>query len=133
MARPRFRDSATVNPLATYEWEVGHNEESSGLMTYNLERTAVTTGVGYVRQQGAPTPKTLDFSGSILTQAQYDAMVNYYKACETRTIFYRDVDNTEYEVLITSFNPTRIRVAFNSRSPGLLWKWKYQITMEILS
>lgn len=129
--KERFRDSAGVLP--DYEWEINHSDEDSQQTIINLERTAPTTGVGFVRQQGQMSPRTLNFSGSILTQSQFDWMTLYALACSTRTIFFRDVSGVEYEVLITNFSPKRQRVAWNSREPGLLWKWSYQISMEIIS
>lgn len=129
--RERFRDSAGV--LADYEFEINHAEEDAEERSINVERTAPTSGMGFVRQQGEPSPRVLRYQGSILTTAQYEAMGAYVAACKTRTIFFRDVDGTEYEVLVTNFAPQRKRVAWNSREPNLLWKWDYRLEMEVIS
>jgi len=131
MTRERFRDSAAI--LADYTFEINHSDEDSQQNTLNMQRSAVTTGVGFVRQQGEPGPRILSYSGTILTTSQYDAMMSYAEACATRTIFFRDVEGTEYEVLITSFTPKRERVAVNPRQSDILWKWSYQLQMEIIS
>ena len=130
--RTRFRDGAAV--LATYEWQIMHDEEQGSDLRRNVERTAVTSGVGFVRQQGEDSPQLLRFNGTILHSAQLAAMRDYYDACRTRTIFFRDIDGTEYEVLITSFNPQRRRTIKNPRDSAInLHFWDYEIEMEIVA
>lgn len=131
MAQEQFRDGASL--LATYTFAINHSDEQEGGPTRHVERTALTDGVGFVRQQGASTPRVFKFSGSILTTAQLNAMQSYYEACENRTVFFRDADGTEYEVLITAFSPIRKRTVRNSRDPSLLWYWTYNLEMEIIS
>ncbi len=129
--RERFRDSGGV--LADYIWQVNHREEEGNQDSLNVERTAVTTGVGFVRQQGQPSPRILNYSGTILHQTQYDAMRAYFEACRTRTIFFRDVAGDEMEVLIVSLNITRRAVLRNPYDIESPWIWKYQIQMEVIS
>lgn len=81
-----------------------------------------------MRQQGDKTPDTFKFSGTILRQSQLDAMQGYFEACTSRTVFFTDVNGTEYEVLITVFDVTRVR-GENKRG-GLLYYWKYRLEME---
>lgn len=130
MNRERFRDSAGI--LADYLWEVNHYTETGQSTAINVDRTAVTTGVGYVRQQGQPSPRTLSYGGNILSPSQAVAMQAYTDACATRTIFYRDVDGVEHEVVITSYTATRKAVAHNPRNPDP-WYWEYAIVMEVIS
>lgn len=129
--RERFRDSAGV--LADYIWQVNHREEEASQDSLNMERTAVTTGVGFVRQQGAPSPRVLNFSGTILHQEQVTAFDAYYAACQTRTIFFRDVSGVEMEVIIIGMNVTRKAVLRNPHEPEQPWIWKYQIQMEVIA
>lgn len=127
--RARFRDPAAI--LSDYVWQVMWDEEEGEELTRNLERTAVTGGVGVVRQQGEPTPGLFRFSGTILHKAQYDAFKAYFAACETRTVFFRDFDDTEYEVFITKFNPKRRRTLKNPRDASIaLHFWEFEIEME---
>lgn len=128
--RERFRDSAGILP--DYIWQVNHREEEANQDSLNMERTAVTTGTGYVRQQGQPSPHVLNFSGTILHQTQKDAFDSYYAACQTRTIFFRDVSGVEMEVVIVSMNITRRAVLRNPHNDEP-WIWKYQIQMEVIS
>lgn len=130
MNRERFRDSAGI--LADYVWEVNHYTETGQNSAISIERTAVTTGVGYVRQQGQPAPKILSYGGSILTDNQNEFMQAYADACATRTIFYRGVDGVEHEVVITDYTATRKAVLRNPRSPNP-WYWEYTIVMEVIS
>ncbi len=128
--RERFRDSAGV--LADYIWQVNHREEEAANLSRSIERTAVTTGTGYVRQQGQPSPKLLNFSGTILHQTQKAAFDAYFAACDTRTIFFRDVAGDEMEVVIVSLNITRHAVLRNPHNDEP-WIWKYQIQMEVVT
>lgn len=129
--RERFRDGAGVLP--TYEFEVNHYEEEQAQRTHGMRRTANTSGTGYVRQQGGKSPDILSFSGAILTQSQYDAMVDYFEACSTRTVFFREYTGEEREVIITSFAPRRIATAKNLREPSLMHYWRYSIEMEVVA
>lgn len=127
--RARFRDPAAV--LADYTWEVMWNEEEGSGRARNVERTAVTSGVGFVRQQGEDSPELFRFSGTILKQNQYDKMLAYYEASRLRTIKFLDFTNVEHEVLITKFDTRRRRTLKNPRDSSInLHFWEYTIEME---
>lgn len=127
--RAKFHDAASI--LGDYEWQIMWDEEEGRERIRNLERTAVTSGVGFVRQQGEDSPELFRFSGTALHQNQIDKMNDYYDACETRTIFFTDFDDTTHEVLITKFNPKRVRTLKNPRDSSIpLHYWTYEIEME---
>lgn len=128
MAREQFRDGASI--LATYSFDINHDEEQGQNQTRNVTHSAPTSGVGFVRQQGDKSPVAFRFAGSILRQSQFDAMQAYYDACDNRTVFFTDVSGTEYEVLIILFDPVRTR-GMNRRG-GLPYYWKYRLEMEII-
>lgn len=130
--RARFRDPAAI--LADYTWQVMWSEEEGRDFRRNLERTAVTSGVGFVRQQGEDSPQTFKLSGTILHKNQYDRMKAYYEACRTRTILFRDFEDTEYEVIFTSFNPQRKRTLRNPKDAANipLHYWSYQAELEVI-
>jgi hypothetical protein len=129
--RERFRDPAAILP--DYIFEVNHSDEEAVEQRRNLERTSPTSGVGFVRQQGADSPKTLRYTGTILTQTQYDAMQSYYDACRTRTIKFRDFTDDEMDVLITAFSPLRKRTIKNPRDNSIsLHYWEYTIELEVI-
>jgi hypothetical protein len=58
-------------------------------------------------------------------------MQDYFDACSNRTVFYRDVDGTENEVIVTVFDYTRVRG--HNRRGGLPYKWTYRLEMEIIA
>jgi hypothetical protein len=135
MARDKFRDGMEGG-LGEYEWDVGHETEDPQAKTGNLERTALTTGEGFVRQQGAPTPTVFKLGGWIVEKAQKEKMEAFYNACQgigtpARTIFWTDIENGEHEVLITEFSPQR--VIGRAGATGLGYVWKYSITLEIIA
>lgn len=133
MARDRFRDGAAI--LATYEWAIGHETEDPEVNTLNLERTALTTGVDFVRQEGAPSPKVFRLHGWANKPSQIEKMEAYYNACagigtQSRTVFYQDVTGVEREVLITAWEP--VKKIGRSGGTGLAYVWQYSITMEVI-
>lgn len=130
--RERFRDAAPGG-VGTYEWTVGHYEEQGRDRRHNIERSAPTSNVGFVRQQGEASPTLLRFEGTILTVEQYDKFNAFFDACRTRTIFYRDYTGVEVEVLITHFDPRRVAVVQNPRDPSIMHYWRYTIEMEVIS
>jgi hypothetical protein len=137
MARDAFRDPAgIVNGGAWWEWPIGHEAEDPEINTLSLERTAVTTGVGYVRQQGTPSPKQRGYKGWIVQPTQLNTMTAFYNACAgvggpSRTILYRDLDGSEHEVLITDWEPNR--EMGNAGGTFLGYVWKYTLKMEMIT
>lgn len=132
MPREQLRDGASV--LATYQLAVNHLEEDGLDYSRSMEKTAVTTGANFVLQQGQTTGGTLRYKGTILTAAQYTAMKAYYDACQNRTVFFTDFTGTEYEVIITRFNPSRHATVRNPRDSSIPWHyWTYEIDMEVVS
>lgn len=130
--RNRFTDPANV--VAQYVWAINHKEEDGAAFQRQLERTTTTDGVGFVRQQGSASPQIRRYKGTILAQAQYDAMKSYYDLCETQTIYFRDFQDGEFEVLITLFNPVRKYTIQNPRDPSIPFHyWTYDIEMEVIN
>lgn len=128
--REQFRDAAGL--LGTYVFEVNHSEEQAPDQGRSIDHQAVTTGPRFVIQQGTSNPLTLKFSGTILTQAQLDAMQSYYDACSTRTVFFRDFTGVEFEVIVTRFDYLRKRTLSNPRAPLLKHYWTYDLEMEVI-
>jgi hypothetical protein len=85
-----------------------------------------------VRQQGAQQPLTAQLSGTILHLAQFEQFWAWFGICDYRTIFFRDFYGDEYEVVITNFDPQRLR-GRNPQDPSIpLHYWKYTMEMEVL-
>jgi hypothetical protein len=129
--RNRFTDRAPGG-LGSYDWHVNHDEEEDGGKNREITLSANTSGLGLVRQQGAPDPFTFKLSGAILHQDQYTKFWRYFDACQSRTIFWRDFTGDEYEVVITSFTPRRIR-GQNTADPTIPHHfWRYTMELQVL-
>lgn len=133
-------------PLGTWAWPINHNEEEESTRSLAIEHTANTAqgvgqpnaaGTGLVRQQGDPQPLTLRYSGSIMRREHFVEMLKWTEACRTRTIHFTDFAGEKYEVLITSFQPRRVRVMKNrggqAGTPESLYYWNYSIEMEVVT
>lgn len=121
--------------VATYAWDVNHEEEEAFGKTRNVEHTANTGLTGLVRQQGASDPMLLKLIGTFLKKSQYDQFWLWWTLCEAHTIHYQDFTGLKAEVIITDFQPKKIRAAKNPRggTEAPLWYWKYTMTMEVVT
>lgn len=125
----QFIDPATGN---TYSWPVNHNEEGEFGRSRSMQRTAPSkSGIGLGRQQGEDSPMILQLKGVILHKAQRDAMIAWYALCESQTIYFQDFSGDKYEVIITSFKPTRRGVARNHADLANMPLWVYDYTLEM--
>lgn len=123
-----------------YPWPINHSEEESFGKTRTIDHTAPTArgsdpGVGLIRQQGDDTPLTWKYSGTILDPTQEDAFIDWWERSRQRTIFFRDFTGAEYEVIITGYEPKRIRCLVNRRG-GDRWPFhyvNYTLSMEVLT
>lgn len=133
--RERFRDARPEDEggLPEYIFAVNHSEEDGEARTYDVRRTATTGGTTFVRQVGESSPRVLRYSGVIFDPSQYDAMLDYFKASRTRTVFFREYTGEEHEVIVTGFNPMRVYTVRNPRHPSLTHYWRYDIEMEVIA
>lgn len=132
MARNQFIDPRGVRP--TYNWAINHSEEDNFGRSRNIEYTA-RTGEGLVMQQGDEPPVLIRIRGTILTKAQVQEMIAWYTLCKEQTIYFKDFAGDEYEVLITSFQPTRQRNVGNLRDQANApyWHWTYEMQMDVVT
>lgn len=125
-----------TNPVTGgfYDWILNHNEEEASGLERTIEHTAPTDGIGLIRQQGEEGPMVLQYRGSILQESQISTFRAWYNLCRSQTIYFRDFNGDEYEVLITSFKPQRKRVVRNPRDPvnAPMHTWTYEMSMEVL-
>lgn len=131
--RPRFTNPATGE---TYDWKIGHAEESEAGKTRNITRSAPTgaagnPSVGPVRQQGDDGPYILQYTGTILDRAQHQQMWRWYRMCASQTIYFRDFDSQQYEVQITDYKEQRHRTLKNRDPSAPQHYWTYTISMEV--
>lgn len=135
-----FRDTLKDNMgggLGTYPLPIGHETEDPVVRQSGLERSALTTGEGFVRQQGAPQPTIIKFAGWANVEAQVTKMTEFYNACQgigtpARTVWLQQVGPVEnwIEVLITEF--TEQRVVGRAGGTGLGYVWKWNMTFEVI-
>lgn len=130
--RAQFQDPAPGG-LGVYTWTVMWTEEEGRDQRRALERTAITSGVGFVRQQGEDTPMTFKFTGTILNASQKAAFDSYYEVSRARTIFFLDFENVRHEVMFTAWNPQRKRTLHNPRDASIpLHYWTYSLELEVI-
>lgn len=132
MARNIFTDPASVR--APYSWAINHSEEEEFGKERTITHGANTGGTGLIKQQSDDSPLVWQFSGTILSEAQVTEMIAWWQLTESQTIYFTDYAGDEYEVIITSFKPTRHRTIRNPRdfANAPLWYWKYEIKMEVI-
>lgn len=126
-----------INPVtaAKYVWPVNHSDEAEAGVQRTVTRGANTAGTGLVRQQADDQPLVFQLSGTIFSQAQMEAMIDWYVLCKTQSIYFKKYSGDEYEVLITEFKPTEKKTLHNPKdfANAPMWYWTYTITMEVVS
>lgn len=128
--RNRFTNPANGQ---VYDWPINHSEEQDAGQDKNIEHSGNTGRVGLVRQQGDRTPYVLSFSGTIFHRAQHQQMEWWSSLTNYQSIYFRDFDGNEAEVIITRYKAIRHRTIKNPRDPGApLHYWTYTIDMEVL-
>lgn len=132
MSRNIFKNPSNGNE---YSWPINHSEEDDFGKRRSIEHGAKTNGTGLVRQQSDDGPIIIRLRGVIFHESQLQAMISWWKLCETQTIYFKDFQGNEYEVLITEFLPTRQRTIKNPRdfANAPYWFWRYEIAMEVVT
>lgn len=143
MARVAFIDLwGGAGALGSYDWHINHSDEADGGRQINVTRTVLSSPTtGYIRQIGDVAPQVFHLTGTILDQAQHDAMWGYYNesnglgAGPQRTIHWRDQFGDTYEVWFTIFKPVRHRAGKNPRGTtpeNTLVTWTYDVELEVI-
>lgn len=126
-----------INPAtsAKYVWPVNHSEEAEAGVQRTVTRGGNTAGTGLVRQQADDQPLVFQFSGTIFSKAQVEAMIEWYILCKSQSIYFKKYSGDEYEVLITDFKPTEKKTLHNPKdfANAPMWYWTYTITMEVVA
>lgn len=143
MSRVKFIDVYTgPESIGEYQWQINHSEEEPTGATLNVDHTAPTSGVGFVRQIGDPEPYTRHVKGTILDRPQFQKFWTYFAICvglgpgPQRTIHWVDQLNARFEILFTSFVPQYHRAARNphgTTDDEKLSYWTYDATFEVLN
>lgn len=128
----QFQDPAAV--VTTYSWAINHSEEEDFGRDRQIEHSAPTSGVGLIRQQGEESPLVYRIAGTIFAEAQVTEFWEWFTLCRTQTIYFHDFAGDSYEVLISSFKPTRHRTIRNPKdfANAPLHFWRYTMEMEVV-
>lgn len=118
----------------SYSWAINHFEEEASGKRRSIERAANTANTGLIRQQNDDQPLVFRYSGTILTEAHFKEMVKWFQLTKTQTIYFHDFAGDSYEVIITSFEPTRHYALRNDKDPvnAPNHYWKYSIEIEVI-
>lgn len=131
VVKNRFLDPANGNE---YTWHINHGwdgDENSGLQL--PVSWATSTGGAPVPQYGEIQPSTMTLRGTILHRAQHEAMQIWTALSANQTIYFRDFDNIEYEVVIQKFSWSRQGCMRNPSDPTMPFHTiKYELEMSIL-
>lgn len=133
--RNELRDPGS--PGHNYTWHVNHSEEEAFGRSRTITKDAPTAGVGTIRQQGADSPMEIRVTGTILDELQHFAFIYYLEASRQRSVIFEDFAGDEYEVIVTDYQPVRIRAARNPRAnpatPQAHYIRHYTLTMEVIT
>lgn len=109
----------------TYTFEINPNEGGSPARkkTISYKSTAAPDGKTLIFE-GRDQPPTIQFSGILLTEAQYDAFEEWWD--KRQQVRVTDDLGREYWIYIDSFDPKRVRAR------SYPWKHQFSITATIL-
>jgi len=116
--RWKFDDPVTAE---SYVFEISAN--AGGSPTFNKtvsEKNTAGPGGATLIFEGQDQVQSFEFSGLVLTQAHYEAMVAWFN--KRYTVMITDDINREFFIYITSFEPKRM-TAVNR-------PWKHQYTCK---
>jgi hypothetical protein len=118
-----FSDPATGD---AYTFEINPNTDGSPQFkkTVTYQSTAAADG-GLILFEGRDAATTLSFSGTILTQAQYNAMIRWFGK-RHQVIFTDDLGRIT-TIYITAFSPKR---KFTRSNP---WRHEYSVEALVLN
>jgi hypothetical protein len=120
LVRWKFEDTETADE---YTFEV--NPSEGGSKQYDKRMTFQTTTASDGKTlvfEGQPEIKTLSFSGTILTQAQYDQMIFWFQ--KKNPILITDDLGRETLIYIKTFRPERQR--------AIHYPWKHSYSVEAI-
>lgn len=103
--------------------QINPNEGASPKYAKTLTRKTTTAGRSLV-QEGQDEAKQLDFSGVILTQAQYEFLYNAWN--KRHPVRLTDDLGRVFTIYLESFSPTR------KISRTYPWRHEYQVTSVVL-
>lgn len=119
--------------LGTYDWQVNYNEEGEFGRARNLDVTTTTNGAVMIVQQGEDDPLKISVQGTILHANQHNEFVGYFKKSKLQSLIFQDFEGHQYEVMLESYKPKRLRTIRNPRDPSIpLHYYTYSMDMLVL-
>lgn len=131
-----FHDPAGV--VADYEWPINHDSETPRGRKKTQSITAPTGLYGNtqpVRQMGAVAPMQIVLSGTILTEAQRAAMIQWWELCIAQSIYFYEFNGEQYEVMIIDYEEQKMQAAANRNDPvnAPYHYYTYTLTMDVIN
>lgn len=109
----------------SYTFEINPNDGGSPAHKKNFKSQGTTAPAGRTLLfEGADDPQQLQFKGTVLSQAQYEAMVLWWS--KRYQITLTDDLGRSFPIYITEFTPER------KRSRSHPWRHDYTVTALIL-
>ena len=109
--------------LQIYEMAINPLDVSMPSIQKKITFKPTATGQ-IVKYEGRPEVQSMSFSGTILTEAQYNTMVSWFN--ESKQILIVDDLGQKHWVYLTSFSPKR------TRSVEFPWRMEYQAEAKTL-
>ena len=124
--------------VATYNWPINHDSETPRGRKRTISQTAPTGDLGStapVRQMGANMPLQLILTGTILTEAQRNAFIQWWEMCDEQTIYFYEFNGEQYEVLIIDFEEQKHISIWNSNdiTNAPHHYYTYTLTMDVIT
>lgn len=119
-----------------WDWPINHHDESGSKgLVRNFTVSAPTSLNIRIRQQASNTPMATSWKGTALTRAQHQKFIHWWLKCEHNSLILRDFSGDQYEVMITSYVPTRRATAQNRNdmANAPTWVYDYQIDFDIIN
>lgn len=107
--------------LIAETFEINPNEGGSPSYEKNMTyKAAAAAGGRVIALEGRDRPKTLEFSGTLLTQSQFEMFTTWWN--KRYQVKVTDDLNREFYILIESFIPKRER--------AIHYPWKHSYTVR---
>jgi hypothetical protein len=118
VTRWSFYDPFTTD---TYTFEINPNDGGSRQFKRNFvfQATAAADGKTLVFE-GRADPQTVDFSGTLLTEDQFNAFQTWWEK-RNQILMTDDLGRTSW-IVIQEFQPKRVR--------AVQWPWKHTYTVK---
>lgn len=114
------------NTLATYSFAINPSEGGSPAYAKNFQYSNTSAPDGKVIVfEGREQPQKIDFTGTLLTEEEYNAFVTWWEKRYQITV--TDDLGRSFNIILESFQPKRERARSHP------WKHSYQVTATIVN